>query len=320
MTELVIDADKYIENYNAYKDYTSNNQYDFFISHASEDKENIALPLFQILRQFGFKVWFDQAQISIGDSLVEKIQDGLSHSRYGIIIISKSFFAKKENWTKRELDALLMRDISIANTILPIWHEVEFSYVFEHSPLIASKYAIHFKKGINYVIGEILKKAEIENIIPPPIKLLAFFWRPSINKAYHTRGADVFCIVSKFFFNPKVYLHLHNNLIHESREMTYYKDLSFKLRKYSYHVYSTFIGAGENDINNFIAKASVSMTTDFGEFQDDNNSSLYLTTHMVPEFINYDAMFITQQPWMNQEIRKWTHNNEKLLGYGGRPI
>jgi hypothetical protein len=43
--------------------------YDVFISHASEDKEEIALPLAHRLQKLGLKVWLDRFEISIGDSI-----------------------------------------------------------------------------------------------------------------------------------------------------------------------------------------------------------------------------------------------------------
>lgn len=297
--------------------------YDFFISHASEDKEPIALPIYKVLTQLGFKVWFDRAQISMGDSIVDKIQDGLSHSKYGIVILSKNFFAKKKNWTKRELDAFLMRDISIKNTILPIWHKVDLDYVLEHSPFLASKYAISSDKGIEDVAREILKKAEIDNVVPPPIQLLAFLWRPSYTMAFRTRGADVFCIVSKLFFEPKVYLNLHSPTgeVTKNHEMTFYRDISQLFSPVrSYNVYSTFLDTQGASLKRFSARASVTALTDYGEFSDDNRGSFYLTDELVPEFINYNAFYSTGRSWMGENVRLWTHSKEELKGYSGRPF
>ena len=46
-------------------------EWDVFISHASEDKRAVALPLEQALRKIGLKVWLDQHESSLGDSLRE---------------------------------------------------------------------------------------------------------------------------------------------------------------------------------------------------------------------------------------------------------
>lgn len=65
--------------------------WDVFVSHASEDKEAIAEPLAVELRARGLKVWLDKTELRIGDSLRRKIDYGLAHSTFGVVILSKSF-------------------------------------------------------------------------------------------------------------------------------------------------------------------------------------------------------------------------------------
>lgn len=72
-----------------------------FISHASEDKDSIAKPLADALVAAGHSVWYDEYEIQLGDSLLQKINDGLAHSRFGVVILSDQFFSK--NWTKKNL-------------------------------------------------------------------------------------------------------------------------------------------------------------------------------------------------------------------------
>jgi hypothetical protein len=79
--------------------------YDLFISHASEDKETIAQPLTLELRGRGYRVWLDRFELKLGDSLSRTIDRGLADSKYGAVILSKYFFAKK--WPERELSGLV---------------------------------------------------------------------------------------------------------------------------------------------------------------------------------------------------------------------
>lgn len=67
--------------------------WDVFISHASEGKEAAAEPLPWSCGR-GFKVWLDKAELRTGDSLRRKIDYGLAQSAFGVVILSKSFFAK----------------------------------------------------------------------------------------------------------------------------------------------------------------------------------------------------------------------------------
>ena len=79
-----------------------NAEYDVFISHASEDKEDFVKPLVEALQASGYRVWYDDFTLKIGDSLRRSIDNGLKNSRYGIVIFSSAFFAK--NWTQYEVD------------------------------------------------------------------------------------------------------------------------------------------------------------------------------------------------------------------------
>lgn len=56
---------------------------DVFISHASEDKESFVEPLANALEKAGLNIWYDRFKLKLGDSLREKIDQGLANSRYG---------------------------------------------------------------------------------------------------------------------------------------------------------------------------------------------------------------------------------------------
>ena len=64
-----------------------------FISHASEDKELIVRPLANEISKY-VEVWYDEEKISVGDSLTEKINEGLSNTKFAIIVLSENFFNK----------------------------------------------------------------------------------------------------------------------------------------------------------------------------------------------------------------------------------
>jgi hypothetical protein len=96
--------------------------YDVFICHASEDKIPFVDDLARKLRDENVEVWYDDFVLSIGDSIRRSIDKGLRHSRFGIVVLSQSFFAK--NWPQYELDALVELEMAGNDkVILPIWHE-----------------------------------------------------------------------------------------------------------------------------------------------------------------------------------------------------
>ena len=113
--------------------------YDAFISHASEDKDSLVRPLARLLNKMGFYIWYDEFELKIGDSLRQSIDQGLVNSNYGIVVLSKSFFAK--NWPQYELNGLTAREIDGQKVILPIWHDVTKEDVLKYSPTLADKVA-----------------------------------------------------------------------------------------------------------------------------------------------------------------------------------
>jgi len=113
--------------------------YDFFISHASEDKNQFVRPLVRELSLLGLKVWYDEHSLEVGDSLRPAIDHGLGNAKFGIVVLSPAFFAKK--WTQYELDALVNRSMSGEKVILPIWHGVEHQEVSKYSHSLADKVA-----------------------------------------------------------------------------------------------------------------------------------------------------------------------------------
>jgi hypothetical protein len=66
--------------------------WDLFISHASEDKDDVARPLADLFIQQGLKVWYDEYTLTVGDSLRRSIDRGLAGCRYGLVIFSPDFF------------------------------------------------------------------------------------------------------------------------------------------------------------------------------------------------------------------------------------
>lgn len=114
-------------------------QYDVFVSHASEDKNEVVRPLANALVQKGVKVWYDEFEMKIGDSLRRKIDKGLANSRFGIVVLSPNFINK--GWTNYELDGIITKAVSGEQIILPIWHNITEEEVRRYSPSLVDKLA-----------------------------------------------------------------------------------------------------------------------------------------------------------------------------------
>ena len=129
--------------------------FDLFICHASEDKKSFVRPLAKALRQQNVEVWFDEFSLKIGDSIRRSLDRGLSQSRFGVVVLSKAFFAKQ--WPQYELDGLAEREMKGGEKIvLPIWHGVNHDDVMAYSPALSARKAVSSSEGMKHVLDEIL--------------------------------------------------------------------------------------------------------------------------------------------------------------------
>jgi hypothetical protein len=134
-------------------------QYDVFISHASEDKDEVVRPLVYALQGEGLTVWYDEFEMKIGDSLRRKIDKGLVNSKFGIVVLSKDFI--KKGWTNYELDGIVSKAVTGEQVILPIWHNITKKEVIDFSPSLADKLA---RNTSAYTVEEIATEiAELIN-------------------------------------------------------------------------------------------------------------------------------------------------------------
>jgi hypothetical protein len=132
--------------------------WDVFISHASEDKEAVAEPLYKELTELGVKAWLDKGELRIGDSLRRKIDYGLAHSTFGVVVLSKHFFAK--GWPQYELDGIVGMSVSGEQRMLPVWHEISRDEIARQSPSLVDKIA---RNTVTSTIAEIA--AEIADVV-----------------------------------------------------------------------------------------------------------------------------------------------------------
>ncbi len=135
-------------------------QYDVFLSHASEDKDDVARPLALQLQERQLRVWYDEFEFRIGDNIVEKLNNGINSSRFGILILSKSFVDMAKQWTKHELDTLEGLYVTEDRVMFPIWHNIS---VKEIRAFRASLAIIFARSTATHTLEEIAK--EIHEVI-----------------------------------------------------------------------------------------------------------------------------------------------------------
>jgi hypothetical protein len=127
-------------------------EFDIFISHASEDK-NFVGPLATVLRDRGYKTWYDEFVLRVGDSLTERIDYGLANSAAGILVLSPSFIAKP--WPRTELAGLRARHLANATRLIPIWHNIRADDLLKFSPPLADIKALQSSAGLESIVRDL---------------------------------------------------------------------------------------------------------------------------------------------------------------------
>ncbi|CAN7606112.1 toll/interleukin-1 receptor domain-containing protein [Bradyrhizobium sp. LjRoot220] len=128
-----------------------------FLSHTGADKPFVRRLRDDLLARGVSRVWIDEAEIEIGDSLISKIEEGLKLSRYIAAVLStKSIDAP---WVKKELDVAMNREIARGQVVvLPLLYEK-----CELPEFLKGKLYADFTRPENYeqVLAKLLRKLRI---------------------------------------------------------------------------------------------------------------------------------------------------------------
>lgn len=128
---------------------------DCFISYAGEDR-GVVKNLVAALTHQNVQIWWDKGQITLGDQLSKKIDEGLSLSRYGVVLVSPRFVAKR--WTEAELRALHSRAMrSGKKVILPVLFDMTHDEFASTYPLLADLVTTQFSGDIVALAEEIVQ-------------------------------------------------------------------------------------------------------------------------------------------------------------------
>lgn len=86
-----------------------------FISYSSKDKVFVE-KLSTILVENRVGVWLDKWEMKPGDSLIDKIQNGLEDSSYLLVVLSKHYV--ESEWCRKEQNAGLMKEIDSKKVVV----------------------------------------------------------------------------------------------------------------------------------------------------------------------------------------------------------
>lgn len=120
-----------------------------FISYSHEDRSFVE-QLATDLKTKGLRVWYDQWELKVGNSLIEKISFGIKSQDFLIIVLSKS--SVKSEWVRKELNAALIKELQEKRVvILPVVIED-----CDIPPLLSDKVYADFRKGYSSGLNKLL--------------------------------------------------------------------------------------------------------------------------------------------------------------------
>jgi hypothetical protein len=117
-----------------------------FLSYSKSDKEFVRV-LARDLEAAGVRVWFDEGQIQVGDSLVDKIGQAITEVDFLAVVLSQN--SVRSEWVKREVEISLTREFADRNVaVLPILKED-----CEVPPFLKGKAYADFRSPAQYTEG-----------------------------------------------------------------------------------------------------------------------------------------------------------------------
>ena len=136
--------------------------YDLFICHSSSDHSFVKW-LSNELGKKGIKCWVDEGELSLGDSLIGRIEHAISKTRYFVAILSPN--SVKSRWVKKELEMAFTKEFKEDSVvILPVVIEkCELPLYIE-----SKKYADFTKsteKAFSDILEVLLGKSQFECMI-----------------------------------------------------------------------------------------------------------------------------------------------------------
>jgi TIR domain-containing protein len=156
LLQLVNERLEQDDNFEDIKDYVgqtmNNNSPNVFLSYASEDKD-IAGKIAKKLQENGIETWWDGWCIRAGDSIRQKIDEGIEGCTDFIVLLSPDSITKP--WVNQEIDAGFVRKLNAQCNFIPVRVNLPTS---ELSPLllgITSPEINDFEKDVTKLINDI---------------------------------------------------------------------------------------------------------------------------------------------------------------------
>ena len=128
-------------------------KYHLFVTYASEDRDYVN-KLGGAFEGRGLNVWYDQTEIKVGDVVIDKINDGLSNSSYGVLVLSEHFF--KKEWPQYEKKTLMYQYIEDKKLLFPMWHKIDKEGIKKHDPHLAGIFSLKSDLPLRTIVSKVM--------------------------------------------------------------------------------------------------------------------------------------------------------------------
>lgn len=139
-----------------------------FISHSSSDKPFVRRLAVDLLQE-GLPIWLDDWELEIGDSLIQRIYDGIDGGSYFILVISSASLSS--GWVAKEMTAALVKEEQISKRFL-----IPILLDDSRPPLqVADRLYADFSKGYAAAFEKLskrLKSEGLQKILPSPERIV----------------------------------------------------------------------------------------------------------------------------------------------------
>lgn len=114
-----------------------------FLSFSGDGRQKFAMDFLTFFSNHGFKCWYDQHELFLGDILSETIiQKGLKKTEYAILIINEAFLLRE--WPRTEAKILYDRAKKRETTLFPLLWNVTKDQVLESDIAFLLEYKYQF--------------------------------------------------------------------------------------------------------------------------------------------------------------------------------
>ena len=130
-----------------------------FLSYASEDKK-LAKQVAKTLQAKGIKTWFAEWEIISGDSIPQKINEGIEGCTHFLVLLTQQSI--KKPWVEAETSAAFFRKLEGKCRFIPVLHKLSADKL---PPLLQSLYSPEIESGTD--IDELVSDIYEINKKPP---------------------------------------------------------------------------------------------------------------------------------------------------------